>query len=596
MTAVAAQAGLETPAQQFTAESPAMDLELEALLGATQPSVLHEASPQVFSRGRGASLIGNVALADAQATPLSEIIGAPARARVVARYSAMLGRISDALSHRVRTALESDRPDREIETRLPQPPSTISMFESADRGEERGRSQLLMNVSTHTGEIFGQTGVRLVVRGKIEPSGQIEQFGQAHEDRQELTLFSFPDQPSALREAVHAEGRTAFSIEEGRKKLNQKKVVEVSAMPDEADAKTLDSWHYYLAKMTAVARFTEFENDEAITVSILLGGVDPESVEPLPENHTEADEQAWHERLLAARYDIRVLGKVRRHLGLETPDGMTANQMLADAFAIDAQFDEIDFAMLYDAYAADEVVDGKQTFFGAVELWREYGEPEELTRALYEKRLTEVDARAAERRAMNERAVDLVLKRYRALTDVERENLQPIDASNMLRKATLDTTVREAVITYQDADLPNLGTETWGSIQAGRTKWNSGDREGAERDIEHGQETAVDPACPTGPNSKSASNGESDNDNDDRDELGSRRFRCRKGHLNYRRVRNVPEKTCHVCGVDVSCEPPKPQIPKTAAGRTSKVNILAASQERYGKVRNVTGWLSLNGA
>jgi hypothetical protein len=48
----------------------------------------------------------------------------------------------------------------------------------------------------------------------------------------------------------------------------------------------------------------------------------------------------------------------------------------------------------------------------------------------------------------------------------------------------------------------------------------------------------------------------------DEDRLGSRWFSCPKGHLNYRRKANVPEKSCRACGTDVSCKPPKPEPSK----------------------------------
>lgn len=38
-----------------------------------------------------------------------------------------------------------------------------------------------------------------------------------------------------------------------------------------------------------------------------------------------------------------------------------------------------------------------------------------------------------------------------------------------------------------------------------------------------------------------------------RDKKGSRYFSCENGHLNYRRVANIPEKVCSTCNANVSC-------------------------------------------
>ncbi len=56
----------------------------------------------------------------------------------------------------------------------------------------------------------------------------------------------------------------------------------------------------------------------------------------------------------------------------------------------------------------------------------------------------------------------------------------------------------------------------------------------------------------------------------DSDELGSRWFTCAKGHQNWRRVPNVPEKNCKTCGTDVSCQAPPPK-PKPSQKLTWKV-------------------------
>ncbi|HSX42954.1 MAG TPA: hypothetical protein VLF59_02610 [Candidatus Saccharimonadales bacterium] len=47
------------------------------------------------------------------------------------------------------------------------------------------------------------------------------------------------------------------------------------------------------------------------------------------------------------------------------------------------------------------------------------------------------------------------------------------------------------------------------------------------------------------------------------DDLGHRWFTCPKGHLNYRRVANVKEKSCTSCGVSVGCETPKAKATKS---------------------------------
>jgi hypothetical protein len=572
--------------------------------------------------------IGAAMLTGAHVTPLREIIGEEGRQKVEARYSALENRVLDTLARsrdiKFDKPTSSDSPEPNelaVEPELaPQPISTVTMLESASRGEKLGRSQMLMNISTHTDEIFEGVGAYIVVEGIVRDDGHIEQFGQTHEHRQETTLVAFPNQTPALRATTHVEGRTVFGIEEGREKLDGQIVGETSAMSDEAGAATLDAAHYFLEDMVAIARFTRFEDretaaaeealgkakdeeivgQEVTTESILLGGVDPESVAPMPKNPTEADRLARLERLLAARYDIRVLAKVRRDLGLKTPEGMTANQMLADAFV--GNVGAIEFAMLYDFHAATEVAEGKKTFFGSVALWKKYGEPEELTRELYENHLAEVAARAAARKALNEKAVDLVLERYQALSDAQKETLQPVEAAEILRKATLDVSTRAAVTTYQEVSLGNLGDVAWREIQDGRDAWNRGDFDAAESHISRAQETAVDPACPTGPGTNNPTQ------NDSGEASGSRSMTCPFCKDPYQFgdpcATIIKCTKCHalVVGGQVKSRgvggqsARKGKTSKMALIGSAKMNLSESKPEQKRETRHVVGWLSLENA
>lgn len=68
---------------------------------------------------------------------------------------------------------------------------------------------------------------------------------------------------------------------------------------------------------------------------------------------------------------------------------------------------------------------------------------------------------------------------------------------------------------------------------------------------------------------------------DDTDKLGSRWFSCPKGHMNYRRVANIKEKSCRQCGVDISCEPPKPKPKRPTYIHSPKEKLIKEKTRRH---------------
>lgn len=266
-----------------------------------------------------------------------------------------------------------------------------------------------------------------------------------------------------------------------------------------------------------------------------------------------------------ARHDRKGVAYMGHALGVEL-DG-DATETMDNVVLVPKEFAPngiVDFLKLYDQGVGD-------TFMGDAGPAMDYQEFYELCRQ------READLEAN----MNE-VTDLLI----ANADTFVDYMDPLHAMRDMVKERLVG----YIIANPDMDDNVYGAKAQVHIRKGRAAYAAGDAAEALRQYHKAVAVADPTGCPIF-DRKHVMAGES---SDDHDDLGSRHFLCPKGHSNYRRVANVPETSCRICGTDVGCKEP-PKATKTPPKHTTKARIIG-TPERYGNVRAVRGVLSLAGA
>jgi hypothetical protein len=375
--------------------------------------------------------------------------------------------------------------------------SSLDLLRAAAEGDEDSHQALLVDARTHVYEVYGGVGESMSVEMDVDENGQIVWGGQTTEDRQYHVLTAYRNQIPELLRAVHAEGLSGFRSEDRYRdgQLEGKVLFDFSAMSDEVDRSDLADWGYFLNSIACSLRSTRFLENKCRVNSIFVAGVDQRQVLPR-QGETEAEEVARQERGLQMRFDVRVVRKMYVLFGVEGAAQMNATDLLATPLIAPEEFDILDMVMLYDALAAEEMVDGAKTFFGSAELWQEAGSPDQLTRGHYERHIQQREERHAKYESLCE---DIVQEQVRR----QHEASTPRQAADLKRRVVLDMTVKRAV---HDAsiDATRFGRKSAEHIEMARRLYDQGDTAGGDRFVSKAQKSAIDPSCPPGARHKQA--------------------------------------------------------------------------------------------
>lgn len=402
----------------------------------------------------------------------------PGEEQTRARYNRFLGSIATAGAGEQPTARRS----------------SLDIMRAAADGDPASREALFHDTWTHVHEVLGGVGEGMEVRLKVDEQGEVVWGGQTTEDRQYHAITTYTGQSPAINQAVHAEGRSAFRMQDRNRdgQLRGRRLFESAPLP-EASRDELAEHGYFLNSIGFCFRSNRFTEDELELRTVFVAGVDQRFVAPQA-GETEAQEAARQERALASRFDLRVLRKMYSLFGVKGAANMTPTQLLDIQTVAPDTYDELDMVMLYDTLAADEIVDGQQTFFGSVELWQQLGSPARLTREHYELHMQGCKERQAKYESLCQEITDEIIRR-------QHEAWTPHQAFELKRRVVLDMTVERAV-RDDTIDAARFGRVAAPIIDAARAEYARGNDGGGDRLIEEAKEKAVDPSCPTGARNK----------------------------------------------------------------------------------------------
>ncbi len=409
---------------------------------------------------------------------------------------------------------------------------------SAKHGDEKARPFVYSNVQAEGVEQVYKTHVR-TVRLEVDADGDISQNGQKYSQTL-VHALAFGTGSGESRERAEAETRFGPRLAAIRRAglLQNNYAVLVSRYSDRMTDKEAAAAHLFVdAKSCSIQVVGEDQSGIQLEAAFMAG---------VPEHGGE-------------RHDRKAVAHIGDKLNVNLDGDATAT--LDKVVIVPKELmpnGVIDLMRWFDEGAGG-------TFMGEDKPAMDYHEYAELCRQ-----------READLEANVNEVTDLLIEH----ADEYAEYMDPLYAMRDMLKERLVG----VLIINPGMDDRVYGAKAQKHIRKSRRAYFAGRQEEALSEFHKAVETANPTGCPI--LDRSTKN----ETTDDHDSLGSRYFPCPKGHINYRRIANVPETKCRVCGIGVGCEPPK--IPDVSAGRTTKANILG-KKERYGNTLTVMGQLSL---